>query len=113
MSNIVWEVKELECYPQKEQQSNVVFRVHWQCYKRILPTEQDPKTYFGVVINVCSVVFDPTATYTPFESLTLEQVLGWIWASGVDKAAVEAAVEAQIAAQLNPPVVTPTLPWNQ
>jgi len=44
-------------------------------------------------------------------SLTQEQVLGWIWANGVDKDATEAAVLQQIENQKNPPVVAPPLPW--
>jgi hypothetical protein len=43
--------------------------------------------------------------------LTQDQVLGWVWANGVDKDATEAAVEGQIEAQKNPPVVSPPLPW--
>jgi hypothetical protein len=43
--------------------------------------------------------------------LTKDQVLGWIWANGVDKAATEAAVEGQIQNQINPPIVSPPLPW--
>ena len=39
------------------------------------------------------------------------QVLGWVWANGVDKDATEAAVEGQIEAQKNPPIVSPPLPW--
>lgn len=46
----------------------------------------------------------------PYDALTEQQVLGWVWASGVDKEATEAAVAAQIQAQK-----TPTngsgLPW--
>jgi hypothetical protein len=45
--------------------------------------------------------------------LTKEQVLGWIWASGVDKDATEAAVAQQIENQKNPPIVYPPLPWVQ
>jgi hypothetical protein len=43
--------------------------------------------------------------------LTQDQVLGWIWAGGVDKANTEAAVNLQIANLINPPVVQPPLPW--
>jgi hypothetical protein len=45
----------------------------------------------------------------PYEDLTQEQVLGWVWES-VDKAATEANVLAQIEAQKNPVSVTGT-PW--
>lgn len=46
----------------------------------------------------------------PYDSLTPEAVLAWVWASGVDKAATEAALAANIAAQKNPVSAT-GLPW--
>jgi hypothetical protein len=49
--------------------------------------------------------------FTPYNQLTKDQVLGWIWANGVDKDATEAAVEGQIENQKNPPIVSPKLPW--
>ncbi len=49
--------------------------------------------------------------FTPYADLTQDQVLGWIWANGVDKDATEAAVAQQIANAKNPPVVSPALPW--
>ena len=47
----------------------------------------------------------------PYNSLTQNAVLAWVWASGVDKAATEAALAAQIAAQKNPVTATGT-PWS-
>jgi hypothetical protein len=62
-----------------------------------------------------SCAFTPPAddpkSLTPYDQLTEAQVLGWVWGSGVDKAATEAAVQQQINAQSNPPVVQPPLPW--
>ena len=46
---------------------------------------------------------------TPYENLTQETVLGWIWES-VDKAATEAAVQAKIDLQKNPVSAT-GVPW--
>ena len=50
----------------------------------------------------------PTVDYA---DLTQEQVLGWIWANGVNKNAVEAALAAQIAEQKAPKTAR-GLPWN-
>jgi len=50
----------------------------------------------------------PTVAYA---NLTEQQVLGWVWESGVDKAATEAALAAQIAAQKNP-VSAAGVPWG-
>jgi hypothetical protein len=52
---------------------------------------------------------DGTPT-TPYADLTQATVLGWIWANGVDKEAVEASLQAQIDAQKNPVSAT-GVPW--
>jgi hypothetical protein len=46
----------------------------------------------------------------PYENLTPETVLGWVWES-VDKTATEAALAAQIALQ-KAPVTAQGVPWN-
>jgi len=52
---------------------------------------------------------DGTPT-TPYANLTQATVLGWIWANGVNKTAVEASLQAQIDAQKNPVSAT-GVPW--
>jgi hypothetical protein len=98
----------MDAYPQAQGQADVVFNVHWTCSGT---QEQGGKTYSASVYSTCSVEFSG-GTYTPYEDLTQEQVLGWIWNSGVDKDVTEAAVQQQIDAQINPTVVTPPLPWS-
>jgi hypothetical protein len=93
----------MDAYPQAEGETNVVFTVHWTC-------AGTDGTYNASVYSTCAVPA-PTANFTPYQDLTQDQVLGWIWASGVDKDATEAAVNQQIAQAINPPVVTPPLPW--
>jgi hypothetical protein len=43
--------------------------------------------------------------------LTEDQVLGWVYGSGVDRAAVEASLTKQVNDLINPPIVQPALPW--
>jgi hypothetical protein len=104
MTTFTWTVTQLDCYPQADNQTDVVFTVHWQL------TGTDG-TYNGSVYSTCSVPA-PTGTFTPYADLTQDMVLGWIWANGVDQASAEAAVQTQIDNQANPPVVTPPLPWS-
>ena len=103
-----WTITAMDAYPQAQGQADVVFNVHWTCSGT---QEQGGKTYSASVYSTCSVEFSG-GTYTPYEDLTQEQVLGWIWNSGVDKDVTEAAVQQQIDAQINPTVVTPPLPWS-
>ena len=99
-----WTVTAMDCYPQADNETDVVFNVHWTC-------SGTDGTYSSSVYSTCAVPAPTGGSFTPFANLTQSQVLGWIWANGVDQAATEAAVAQQIANQVNPPVVTPALPW--
>ena len=79
-----------------------VTTAHWQA----TATDGD---YSASVYNTCSWS-EGTATI-PYASLTKETVLGWIWANGVDKDAVEASLAAQIELQKNPVTAT-GVPWS-
>ena len=102
-----WTVSAMDCKVSEDNLSDVVFNVHWRCSA----TEVDgDKTYSASVYSTCSVP-GPGTPFTPYASLTQDQVLGWIWANGVDKDATEAAVAQQIYLQKNPVTITPPLPW--
>ena len=49
--------------------------------------------------------------FIPYDQLTEEMVLGWVWAS-VDKAEIEANLTAKVEKQLNPTTAN-GLPWSQ
>lgn len=103
-----WTITAMNSYPQAQGQADVVFNVHWTCAGT---QTEDDKTYSASVYSTCQVEFTG-GSYTPYDQLTQEQVLDWIWNAGVDKDATEAAVQSQIDGQINPTVVTPALPWS-
>jgi hypothetical protein len=102
-TTINWSITALNCST-TEQNPDTVIVCHWQC-------NATDGTYNASIYSTCSVP-SPTGSFTPYADLTQSQVLGWCYANGVDKTATEAAVEAQLQAQINPPVVTPALPWS-
>lgn len=106
MTTITWTISQLDCVPRTAEGADYVSTAHWQC------TGVDGD-YTGQVYGTCgfSVVQGPD--FIPYADLTEEQVLGWCWQSGVDKDATEAAVEQQIQNQINPPIVSPPLPWEK
>jgi len=104
MTTITWNISVLDCLPQSAEGADYVVTAHWQC------TGVDGD-YNGSVYSTCSFPVVEGTSFTPYADLTLDQVLGWIWANGVDKDATEAAVEQQIETQKNPPIVAPPLPW--
>ena len=99
-----WNISQLDCYTQQDGHNDVVFTVHWTCSGVFADT-------YGSVYSTCSVPA-PEGSFTPYADLTQDQVLGWIWANGVDKDATQAAVEQQIQEKIAPTVQTPPLPWS-
>ena len=106
-ATIVWNVSQLDCLPQADGQTDVVVTAHWQCNGT---QDQAGTQYSSSVYSTTSFTYTG-GSFVPYSQLTQQDVLGWIWANGVDQAATEAAVQQQIDNQINPPVVTPPLPW--
>jgi hypothetical protein len=104
-----WQVSNLDCKVSEDNLSDVVYLVHW----RVSKTEVDgDKTYSASVYSTCSVPGPNPASFVPYDQLTQDEVLGWIWANGVDKAATEAAVQQQIELQKHPVTVSLPPPWS-
>ena len=103
-----WSVVQMDAYPELDGETDVVFTVHWTL-------NGTDGTYAGSVYGSVGVTLDPDAPFTPYASLTQAQVVGWVQdALGEEQvAAYEANVAQQIENQINPPVVTPPLPWSE
>ncbi len=95
--NITWTVDNLD----RRTSDGFVQTCHWRC------TAVDGD-FSASIYATCG--WSEGVPVTPYASLTQETVLGWVWASGVDKDATEAAVAAQIEAQKNPVQASGT-PW--
>lgn len=74
---------------------------HWQC------TGADGDITSSVYATVS---FEEGTPSIPFDDVTEADVLGWIWANGVDKDATEASIGQRIEALKNP-VQASGLPW--
>lgn len=110
MSNTYeWKINQLECYPQHEGHTDVVFTVHWD------RLASDEAGHNARIYGSQAVTLDAEAPFTPYEQLTEAQVISWLEnAMGAETlAAQEAALDQQIENQINPPVVNPPLPWIQ
>jgi hypothetical protein len=108
MSNIyTWQISQLECYPEHDNHTDVVFTVHWR-------RQATDGTHFADTYGSQSVTLDPDAPFTPYANLTEAQVIGWLEAAfGAEILAAQvAALDQQIANQINPPVIRPPLPWS-
>lgn len=96
MATYTWTISQLD----RRTADGFVTTAHWQC------TGVDGELSSSVYAT-CS--FDGDIAI-PYEDLTQETVLGWVWANGVDKEATEASIASRIEALANP-VTAVGVPW--
>lgn len=101
-----WIIETLYVKPVDGDLTNVVVTANWRCNGS---QDQFAGTCYG---STSFTAPDPQA-FKPYSDLTQDEVLQWVFDSGIDKAGVEANVQAQIENQINPPIITPMLPWLQ
>lgn len=106
-ATMTWTVQWMQCKPTEGSYTDVVVTVGWICQGQELVNNAS----FNANQYGSTSVPAPEGSFTPYADLTQDQVLGWIWADGVNKAEVEAAVQEQIDRLINPPVVDLPLPW--
>ena len=85
-----------------ETANGFIFTAHWTA------TAVD-EGYTASIWSTCS--WQAGTPTIPYASVTMQEVLDWCYASGVDKDATEAALVQQIALQKNPVTATGT-PWT-
>jgi hypothetical protein len=102
-TQFTWVIEWMNTKPVDGNLQDVVVTAGWRCNGL-------DGGHFASVYGSCAFS-SPGDPFTPYNQLTQDQVLGWCWASGVDKAAVETSVADQIQDQINPPVVALPLPW--
>ena len=101
-----WTIQAMDCVPQEDGHTDVVVTAHWN-------VSATDGTYTSSVYGTQSFTYDASKTFIPYASLTQAEVVTWVQdsmgAEGV--ASLEANLDTQIANQINPPIVTPPLPW--
>jgi hypothetical protein len=100
--NITWKINTLE----RRSSDGYVQAAHW------IVTAEDGE-YSAALANHC--VWPDGQPVIPYENLDEPLVLTWVWANGVDKAAMESALADQIAAQVahqQSPAFISGVPWS-
>ena len=96
---IKWSIPNLE----RKTADGFVFTAHWRC----TATDGD---FSASSYGTAGFQQDPEAeSFVPYEDLTEEMVLGWLFNS-IDKDATEAALKAKIEADKNPTSAS-GVPW--
>jgi len=100
MTTFNWALPTLE----RQTADGFVFTAHWIC--RASDGDFHASSY-----GTAGFSQDPEAEgFIEYEDLTEADVLGWVWADGVDRDATEAALQAKIDAEKNPTTAA-GVPW--
>jgi len=103
-----WVIEQMDCYPQAEGQTDVVFNADW----RVIATDG---TYQARSNGSQPITYKAGTPFTPYGALTQDQVVGWVQtAMGYKEVnAIQDRLAVEIQNQSTPPVVTPPLPWGK
>ena len=101
-----WAIQAMDCVPQEDGLTDVVVTAHWN-------VSATDGTYTSSVYGTQSFTLQQGGSFTPYPDLTQDQVVGWVQdAMGPEGvASVQTNLDTQIENQINPPIVTPPLPW--
>lgn len=105
MINWNWDCKTVDVYPQKEEYTDVVFKVYWTL------TGEDENGVTAKSSGIHELDTSVIADFVPFEDLTEEQVLGWIHTEMGEEliAQIKDKVNDRINEQITPSYITKTI----
>ena len=103
-----WYINAMDCKPQDGDLTDFVVVVHWT--RNAKETINDVE-YFASVYGTQSFSSTDVTDFIPYDQLTYEIVCGWL-DSTIDVAALDLNLDQQIENQVNPPIVTPPLPFT-
>ena len=82
--------------------------VYWRCSASETASGTD---YTAGSYGTCSLSYDASSSdFIPYDSVTQENCLTWVYANGVDKDAIEANLQSNIDLQITPTEGT-GVPW--
>lgn len=114
-------VRSLECYTTYDQFTDVVVKVGWDCIGsamgQIGPSSGSMISYSypnTTQLTLNSESWVSGSGFVPYDQLTNEIVLGWVWTEiGSQKDSIDAYVTNQVNQMVSPTIVNLPLPWQQ
>ncbi len=108
MTTYNWTISALDCIPDVAGMLDYVVTSHWRC------NGDDGAGHTGQCYSTVAFTVDPDKpNFVPYDQITEAQAIQWTQAAlgEAQVAAVHASIDSQIENQINPPSVTPPLPW--
>ena len=108
MTTFNWSIVSLSSYPQKDEQTNVVFEVNWQC-SATTDEVSGLQVLSGNSNGTVPVTYEPGTPFTPYSALTEEQIWGWINPQ-IDREEIESNLQSMIDSEQT--IQKQPLPWS-
>jgi hypothetical protein len=111
MTNYEWDCKTVDCYPEQNNEADVVYNVHWIVTG--ISDQLDPEGNPYSATNIGTQVLDTSSitNFIPFENLTNDEVVAWTkGAMGSEQVTeIETNIEKQIQDLITPTSITLTI----
>mgnify|MGYP000135376958 CR=1 FL=1 len=111
MTNYNWNCKTVDCYPEQNNEADVVYNVHWIVTGTSDQVDSQGNPYSATNIGTQTLNTSDITNFIPFEQLTNDEVVSWTKsAMGEDKVAgIETSIQNQIDSLITPTSVTLTI----
>jgi hypothetical protein len=111
MTNYNWNCKTVDCYPEQNNEADVVYNVHWIVTGTSDQLDPQGVAYSATSIGTQTLDTSQITNFIPFEDLTNDEVAAWTQgAMGAEQVtSIEASIQSQIDSLITPTSVTLTI----
>ena len=111
MTTYDWNCKTVDCYPEQNNEADVVYNVHWIVTGTSDQLNPEGIAYSATNIGTQSLDTSQITEFIPFDQLTNDEVVAWTKGAMGDEqvASIEASIQSQIDSLITPTSVTLTI----
>jgi len=111
MTTYNWNCKTVDCYPEQDNEADVVYNVHWIVTGTSDQLNPEGIAYSATSIGTQSLDTSQITNFIPFDQLTNDEVVAWTKGAMGDEqvASIEASIQSQIDSLITPTSVTLTI----
>jgi len=108
MTTYNWNCKTVDCYPEQNNEADVVYNVHWVVTGVSDEVDSDGNPYSATKIGTQTLDTSQIKNFIPFNQLTNDEVVAWTQgAMGEEQVAnIETSIQNQIDKLITPTSVT-------
>ena len=111
MTTYNWNCKTVDCYPEQDNEADVVYNVHWIVTGVSDQVDPQGNPYSATNIGTQTLDTSQITTFIPFDQLTNDEVVAWTKGAMGDEqvASIEESIQSQIDSLITPTSVTLTI----